>query len=225
MPASTLILIAALAATPPDECPAEKYVTRDVEGWQLHIHPKVAENADLLEPVLKEIGVQLHLVKLRVPPGPLGEMQKVPIWVEDMPGRTAGQYHPSRDWLAKNGYLPVKAKAVEIQATAKLADVKRRQMNTMMHELCHAYHDRVLGFELQEIRDAHARAVAGGKYDSVLFHDGKKVRHYALTNKTEFFAELSETYFGFNDFFPFVRAELKEFDPQSYELLERIWSK
>lgn len=222
---TTLLLIAALAASPPDACPAEKYASREVEGWQLHIHPKVAENADLLDRVLKEISVQLHLVKLRVPAGPMAGMQKVPIWLEDVPGRPAGQYHPSGDWLSKNGYLPVKAKAVEIQATAKLADVKRRQMNTLMHELCHAYHDRVLGFDNQEIRDAHQRALAGRKYDSVLFHDGNKVRHYALTNPNEFFAELSETYFGFNDFYPFVRAELKEFDPQSYELLERIWSK
>jgi len=222
---ATFVLIAALAASPPDSTPAEKYVIRDVEGWQLHIHPKVAKNADLLDTILKEIGVQLHLVKLRVPAGPLAEMQKVPIWLEDVPGRVAGQYHPSRDWLANNGYLPVKAKAVEIQATAKLEDVKRRQMNTLMHEMCHAYHDRVLGFDNQEIRDAHQRALAGGKYDSVLLHDGQKARHYALTNPKEFFAELSETYFGFNDFYPFVRAELKEFDPQSYALLERVWGK
>ncbi|MGO9112581.1 MAG: hypothetical protein ACLP9L_25400 [Thermoguttaceae bacterium] len=33
---------------------------------------------------------------------------------------------------------------------------------------------------------------------------GQHVRHYALTDHKEFFAEMSEAYFGMNDFFPFV---------------------
>jgi len=28
-----------------------------------------------------------------------------------------------------------------------------------------------------------------------------------------------------NDFYPFVRAELKEYDPQTYALMEKIWGK
>ena len=32
------------------------------------------------------------------------------------------------------------------------------------------------------------------------------MRHYALTNHKEFFAEMSEAYFGMNDFFPFNRG-------------------
>jgi len=39
----------------------------------------------------------------------------------------------------------------------------------------------------------------------------------------EYFAEASESYFGVNDFYPFVRAELKEFDPAAYFLMEEIW--
>ena len=54
-------------------------------------------------------------------------------------------------------------------------------------------------------------------------HDGRKVRAYAAENEKEYFAESTEAYFGSNDFFPFVRAELKEHDPKMYDLLEKVW--
>ena len=65
-----------------------------------------------------------------------------------------------------------------------------------------------------------ALAQAGG---NTLLFDGKKVKHYALTNQMEFFAEMTETYFGVNDFYPFVRAELKESEPELDQLLQEIW--
>jgi hypothetical protein len=41
----------------------------------------------------------------------------------------------------------------------------------------------------------------------------------------EYFAETSEAYFGTNDCYPFVRAELKPHDPRMYELLGKLWGK
>ncbi len=34
---------------------------------------------------------------------------------------------------------------------------------------------------------------------------------------------MTEAYFGANDFFPFNRAELKESEPEIYELLAHVW--
>jgi dipeptidyl-peptidase-4 len=56
-----------------------------------------------------------------------------------------------------------------------------------------------------------------------LLYTGKKVRHYALTDHKEYFAEGTEAYFYRNDFYPFVRAELKEHDPALHALLRAIW--
>ena len=47
--------------------------------------------------------------------------------------------------------------------------------------------------------------------------------HYGLTNQMEFFSEMTEAYFGSNDFFPFVAGELKQTEPTVYALLEEIW--
>ena len=51
----------------------------------------------------------------------------------------------------------------------------------------------------------------------------ERLRHYALTNHKEFFAEMTEAYFGVNDFFPFNRAELKEAEPEILSLMSIIW--
>ena len=60
-------------------------------------------------------------------------------------------------------------------------------------------------------------------YETVLLFNGKKVRHYGLRDHKEYFAEGTEAYFYHNDFYPFVRAELKEHDPALHELLVEIW--
>ena len=58
--------------------------------------------------------------------------------------------------------------------------------------------------------------------DDVLY-TGRTVRHYALSNHKEYFAESTEAYLGVNDFYPFVRAELKVHDPKMFGLMEKFW--
>ena len=49
------------------------------------------------------------------------------------------------------------------------------------------------------------------------------MRHYGLTDPMEYFAEGTEAFLYRNDFYPFVRAELKEHDPALHDLLVGIW--
>jgi hypothetical protein len=95
----------------------------------------------------------------------------------------------------------------------------------VLHELAHGYHDQVLGFDEPRIRQAWDRFKESGKYDKVLHISGRTEKHYGLTTPMEFFAEMTESYFGTNDFYPFVRAELKKELPDVYQLLEDIWGK
>lgn len=62
-----------------------------------------------------------------------------------------------------------------------------------------------------------------GGYENVLAYTGKEMRYYDLNNHKEYFAESSEAYFGVNDFYPFVGAELKVHDPLVFELMVKIW--
>lgn len=47
--------------------------------------------------------------------------------------------------------------------------------------------------------------------------------HYALTDEKEFFAEMTEAYFGANDFYPFVAGELKQAEPGIFDLMRDVW--
>jgi tRNA U38,U39,U40 pseudouridine synthase TruA len=95
----------------------------------------------------------------------------------------------------------------------------------VLHELAHAYHHQVLTRGNSDVLKAFENAVKSKKYEMVPYVRGQKLRAYALTNDTEYFAELTEAYFGRNDFYPFTREELKTFDPEGYALMERIWGK
>jgi hypothetical protein len=93
----------------------------------------------------------------------------------------------------------------------------------VLHELAHAYHDQVLGFEEPRVLKAYEAFKQSGHGDAALRFDGARVRHYGLTDQKEFFAEMTESYFGLNDFFPFNRAELMSAEPAIYELMKGIW--
>jgi hypothetical protein len=67
--------------------------------------------------------------------------------------------------------------------------------------------------------------VESGRGRDVLHIDGRTQSHYALTNHKEYFAEMSEAYFGMNDFFPFNRAELARDERDTFDMLEKAWGK
>ena len=57
----------------------------------------------------------------------------------------------------------------------------------------------------------------------MLHWDGTRAKAYALENEQEYFAEATEAWFGTNDFWPFVRAEVLESDPELARLLKEVW--
>jgi hypothetical protein len=139
-------------------------------------------------------------------------------------------YHPSKDWLLQNGYIPEKAKSVEITNLKNFIDwTKLNQPHILTHELSHAYMDQFLAKQEQEsIKSIYQQAISEGLYDSVEYTPGGnmikiKREAYAKTNELEYFAEISEAYLGKNDFYPYIKSELKKHDPRGYALLTTLW--
>jgi len=203
-------------------------VVRDLEGWKVHIEPTLIDGEHREEgaKALAMLANHLQRIKILIPAGPLAKMQRLEIWIEHShPTLKPKQYHPSQSWLVANGHDPRLTKKVHIPQAADL--LSREQMlkhpAVILHELAHAYHDQVLSFDHPEILAAYEKAKAAGNYESVLAHTGKKVKHYGLTTRQEYFAEGTEAFFYRNDFYPFVRAELKEHDPTLHDLLVKIW--
>ena len=115
------------------------------------------------------------------------------------------------------------AKSIEIQNARNYLDWVDHQPMLVLHELSHAYHHQVLGFDHKAIIKAFQNAQKEGLYDQVDYVHGGKRKAYAMSNEKEYFAELSEAYFGKNDFFPFTRSELEAHDPVGYALMQKIW--
>jgi len=208
--------------------PTSNYEIKDVEGWKVYVHKQLlTEKKALGDDTLKLLGLHLYHVSRMVPQGALAKLRKVPIWVEINPKVACACYHPSRGWLEGHGFNPEKAKSVEIGGPENFINWTKHQFNMVLHELAHAYHDRELegGYGNAVLKAAHQRMAESKKYESVLLFNGRKVKHYALNNPMEYFAESSEAYFGTNDFYPFVRAELQEHDPEMFELLGKLWGK
>jgi hypothetical protein len=207
--------------------PTSAYAQRDVEGWTVRVNRRLLDDGDQADTgrrALELLATKLAEIRRTLPARAVAHLQHVPIWLGVDDGHApCAEYHPSRDWLVKNGYNPDKAKCVEIGNADRFLEWSDTQPAMVLHELAHAYHDQVLGFDDPSIRAAFEAAKASGRYDRVRRADGREERHYALTDPTEFFAELTESYFARNDFAPFTRAELKAHDPEAFAVIEGTW--
>jgi hypothetical protein len=205
--------------------PTANYKSREVQGFTVLVHPDVEKHPDEAKAAFEELEKQLKNVCGVVPEKPLTAIKKVKFWVEWQAKKNgAAEFHPSKGWLKDNGYNPEKVGGVEINNLANFVDWSHRAQPWMvLHELAHAYHFLTLGETYEPLQTAYKQAMERKLYDSVEYYDGKKKKAYAATNAAEYFAELSEAYFGKNDFFPFTRAELEKHDPVGFELMKKAW--
>jgi hypothetical protein len=202
--------------------------TRAVAGWTVHVDDRLLEGSEagLGKQAMQLLESQLHYVAVVLPADKVQRLRKVPIWLDLTHGKLVKpQYHPNPAWLEQHGFAKELAACVHIPDARYFAGARfqRSQPCAVLHELAHAYHDQVLGFDHGEIKGAWERFVNSGRYRSVLHISGERRPHYGLTNEREFFAEMSEAFFGHNDFFPFNSSELKQEEPEVFQLLERLW--
>lgn len=178
------------------------------------------------ERALKLLNARLVAITVVVPEKALEKLRSVVIELDlDYAGLRPMQYHPAVDWLKEQGYSESLAKCVHIPEAADfLSPFENHRMPwVVLHELSHAYHDQVIGFGDARVKAAWEKFRDSGKYKSVLTSPGGMREHYGLTNEKEFFAEMTESYFGSNDFYPFVTGELKQAEPEIFALMEEIW--
>lgn len=98
----------------------------------------------------------------------------------------------------------------------------------ILHELSHAYHHKYIGFDDARITNTFNTVLGSGLYRNVKVHNGNEEYSitetaYSLTNKKEYFAELTEAYFGRNDIFPFNKNELESYDTLGFNMIESVW--
>ena len=215
------------AEPPPMPRAPDGYRTRQIEGWTILVNSQfLRDQPDLANRTLTLLGFQLYQITRVIPSDALQKLRTVRIWVEENePHHPCMAYHPDPGWLTQHGMTPKKARCVEIANARHFLDWTLQQPWMVLHELAHAYHHQFLedGFQNAEVKTAFDRAVEAGRYNKVLRYGGQEEKAYALNNPQEYFAEATEAYFGTNDFFPFIRIELRRHDPGAYAALESAW--
>jgi len=207
--------------------PTDNYTVQQIEGWSVLVNKSfVRDEPQLSQQTLTHLQHQLYQIKRVVPNPALTKLQKINIWVEEKePHHPCMAYHPDVSWLREHDMNPEKAKCVELAGARNFLTWTIAQPWMVLHELAHGYHDQFLdkGFDNLGILAAYKNAIKQKRYEEITHINGREDKAYAATNQMEYFAEASEAFFGTNDFYPFVKIELKQHDPELYEVLTKTW--
>ena len=206
-------------------CEADRYRPFSVQGWAVCVDSGVFDDEAHGEAVLSLLASDLTTLQQLVPAPAADYLRGVRIWVEQSSDWSGAVYHPSAGWLEDNGYPTYWAESIQLANSADYLSWTAIQPAIVLHELSHAWHHQVLGYDDPQIADAYAQAMASGRYDDVAYAGGGTAEAYATTDDREYFAELTEAWFWENDFYPFVREELLTFDPLGAEVIEASWAR
>jgi hypothetical protein len=211
------------------------YQVFNVRGWKLLVEQSHLGDTKLIKDIRSTLEQRLAHIENVIPKQQVAFLKTIPIWVSDeptyplRPGENGAiPFHRSEEWLRNHGLNPHMAPGVHFINPHPIMYEHRifeSAPETMLHELAHAYHNLKLGLDQTEIRRAYDKAMAKGLYQDVPSRSdpGKLVKAYAATDHEEYFAEITEAYFGQNDWFPRNRQELFEYDPKGYKVVERVW--
>jgi len=238
---SVLCLIACLLGSQAEaqDAPAEKaarqpstedrFEVRNLEGWTLYINRDVPRQyPEQTAKTLEHLRWELYQIKLAAPALAVRNMQENnAIWIEYQE-KVDLSYHPDRSWLIDRGYtIPRDPQSfMSLSVKTHVGDSYRHPF-VVFHELAHGYDYHFIGkgrdYGNKESQANYDRMMKEGKYEKVKIWDGHTGSHYARANRMEYWAESTEAYFAVNDIYPFVRAELREHDPQMVQFVERYW--
>ena len=207
-----------------DEKNKSEFDELSIFGWKIRVQEDLQKDYPLKRKALQSIRRQLQKITVKLPHKAQDQLRTVPILVYK------NKPYESNKAIA---YYDPKYRAVVFHNASKLNSLSDVRNAVVLHELAHGYHHIALGFNYKPIIQAYDNAVKLGLYTNVksTYNGGLTPKAYALTNAVEYFAEITESYFASpaekfgNDYFPFNRFELRNYDRMGYNLLEKIWKK
>jgi hypothetical protein len=213
----------------PPPTPEDRFEIRNVEGWTVYINRDVPrQHPEQTGRTLEHLRWELYQIKLAAPARAVVNMQENnAIWIEYQE-KVDLSYHPDRGWLIERGYtIPRDPQSfMSLSVKTHVGDSYRHPF-VVFHELAHGYDYHFIGkgsdYGNPESQANYERMMKEGTYEKVKIWDGRTGSHYGRSNRMEYWAESTEAYFAVNDIYPFVRAELREHDPQMVRFIERYW--
>jgi hypothetical protein len=225
--------------------PTSDYQKQMIQGFELFIEKPLLRPNQSKKRLLKRFNQILQAIAQATPGDQLSILRKTKIWLSVTPLRSvrhdgtfdisgegknlqvseaAGWYEVSdAETLRKYNLNPDKAKGIEVgEILTFLRYSYTYQQALVLHELAHAYHDRVLGQNNFAIQAAYQQAISKRLYNVPDYLNRQK-QAYAATDTWEYFAELSTAYLLKNDAFPYNRATLSQHDTVGYQLMQQTW--
>jgi hypothetical protein len=211
------------------------YQKTTIHGWTVYLENSLADDETLTHDLYAELKKSFASIKKEVPREPLKFLKTIPVWISEEPDypmraneKGTIPFHRSAEWLRERGYNPHMAPGVHVinpRAVLYEHKVFDYAPMTILHELAHAYHNLVLKLDDRHVKKAYRNAKSKGLYLRVpdRSNPDAKAEAYANTNEEEYFAELTEAYFGQNDWYPRDRQQLKDHDPIGYAMVEKTW--
>ena len=211
--------------------PVPGFKMQKIEGFTFLIEEEVFKTdvSKYERKPLEVLELECRTLAKILSPKALDTLKALVIWVkwdDRMPltnGRkgsaVAVYYGGTPALMAKAGKHPLQAKTVTIHSLRLLTEARQPTRDRgdclLLHEIAHAVHDQLLGFNHAGIKAAYQQAMERQLYDKDL---------YIATNEREFFAELTCAYLDKLPYYPYTRADLAKHDPASFKLMESIWS-
>ncbi|MDD0854315.1 hypothetical protein HBN50_14480 [Halobacteriovorax sp. GB3] len=211
------------------------YICIDIQGWDVFIEEPIKRDKKLFSDIKRQFEKDLKKITLNIPNKALTFLKSVKIWVSSekkYPFRSKELgvfvFHRSRNWLSEHGLNPDMAGGIHMINPDKVLyhhKVFEWGPMTLLHELSHAYHWVHLGDENILIKKAFESSVKHNLYREVPSRSKptRLVKAYASSNMREYFAELTEAYFGNNDYYPKTKRELRKYDSTGFKMIEAVW--
>jgi hypothetical protein len=204
--------------------PTDKYYKIQIKGWAVRISPQLRELRAYSRKMLELLEYKLYLIDIYMSDNSLDKLKTIPIWLELEDNAVPYlAYHRCKNTLKAKGLNPDKLNAIEIGSSDNFTEWQEFQKYILLRYMAYAYYDKYLQDQKGRIDSAYSKTLKNGKYTSVLRFDGKKVRHPALNNAKEYFARMTESYYGLGDHYPFIQFELHQYDPDTCDLMTELW--
>lgn len=204
----------------------------EIRGWKVHIEKTLKDELDRIIVKMEE-GFDNFIDS--VPSDLLTELRKTAFWVSqenNYPLREADNggtiaFHEDVNFLIQHELDTRMVQGVHVInpiAVFYTNEILSWGPYVFLHELAHAYEFK--NRQRLNVIQHYNAAMDKGLYTNVPTREDPDVMGpaYASVNEKEWFAELTEAYFGVNDYFPKTRDELKTYDPESYDFIEKAWT-
>eukprot|EP01084_Bolivina_argentea_P002812 5215_1 len=217
----------------------KQYIKCKIEGFEIYYEQNIFEKySNLFNMLTHDLGQMNQSINYNI----LNIMKRVPIWlnIQQNIGHQDAQiiaegigFHHDPRWMRNNGIMINKCYGIEMYAVKDYIKWRICQPLILFHEFVHSFH-YYIGRERKDIQNTYNMAMNNHLYDmveNIVKVDEKtnqqiiqRTRAYAATNCYEYFAQISEAYFGHCNYYPFNEQQLKQHDFNGYQLCLKLWS-